>query len=277
MADDSPLSSLAARAEPDAMREAQFQQAIDHALTLGQEINRVEQPARFSLLELMIVVTLLAVMLGLIRSLGMWGAALSFVGAAGWTQLIYPRWHVADRSRQRTMFDCVWGLVMPTVCLVADPFVFKDQPELIDRAFDPRLFYEFSPRLRKENVVIYTFIGWQMLLLFTWIVGRSWLSRGAGAFFGTWIVGAVFAGVLGILLAPIAAIGSIVGIGLLGFTPLFTTYALARRLREAIDDGVLDASDQSVSIFWLFAAFGFMGAWIVPLQLANWLGPLISH
>jgi hypothetical protein len=90
-------------------------------------------------------------------------------------------------------------------------------------------------------------------------------------------VGGIFAGVLGILLAPIAAIGSFVGIGLLGFTPLFTTYAIGRRLREAIDDGVLDAADQSVPIFWLLTAFGFMAAWLVPLYATSWIDPLLAR
>lgn len=255
--------------QTDAAKAARERAAIEQALALGAELNRVEPPPRFSLLELMIVVTLLAVMLGLIRSLGMWGAVASFVGAVIWTQLVYPRWQSSERMRQTTMFDCVWGLVMPVVCLVGDPFVFKDQPELIDGAFDLKQLGKFSPQLRRENLAIYAFIGWQMLMLFAWIVGRPWFGRLAGLFFGVWIVGVVFAGVLGILLAPIAAIGSIVGIGLLGFTPLLTTYTLARRLKEAIDDGVLDASDQWVPVFWFLTALGFLSAWIVPLQAAS--------
>jgi hypothetical protein len=275
---DDDHKALNATAAPvaDATREAHYQQAIREALILGKEVNVTEEPTRFSLFELMVVVTMLAVMLGLIRSLGMWGAVLNFIGAVVWTQWIYPRWHGDSRTKPTTMFDCVWGLIMPVVCLLGDPFIFKDQPDLINGAFDVRQFAQFQPRLRKESLAVYVLIGWQMSTLLLWIVGRPWLARIAGLFFGTWVVGVIFAGVLGILLFPLAAIGSVVGVGLLGFTPLFTTYAIARRLRETIDDGVLDASDRSVPVFWLLTGFGFMGAWVIPLYASSWIGKLIG-
>ncbi len=276
MPDDSAnLKNLApAVEEPDAQREARQRQAIAEALDLGREANRREPPPKYSLQELMLAVTLLATMLGLIRALGMWGAVLTFVGSVVWTNVFYPRWHDGNRPRQVTMFDCVWGLLMPLVCLVCDPFVFKEQPELIDNAFQFGGMTVLRPHFRQEGLAVYCIAAWQMLLLTIWIVGRPWLRPCAGFFLGTWLVGAMFAGVLGILLAPIAAIGSFVGIGLLGFTPLLTAYVVGRRMREAVDDGVLDSSDHSLPIFWLLVALGFMAAWIAPLQLATHLRPL---
>lgn len=259
-----------ATGEPEtaAEREARYLQAIDQVRSLQRAADAQEAPGKFSLLELMVVVTLLAVVLGLIRLLGMWGAVLTFLGCVFWTTRIYPRWHPLDESRQAAMFDGVWGLVMPLVCLACDPFVFKDQQQLIDAAFDFESIRQLRPQFHRESLAVYVFVGWQMLFLSIWILTRPWLSRVAGFFLGTWALGVLFAGVLAALLALPAAIGSVVGIGLLGFTPVFTSYTLGRRMREAIDAGIQLGSDQSLAVFWLLAAFGFMSASLVPMQIA---------
>lgn len=255
--------------ESVAERETRYLQAIDQVRSLQREANAQEALGKYSLLELMVVVTVLAVVLGLIRLLGMWGAVLTFIGFVVWTNLVYPRWHSVDRSRQAAMFDGVWGLVMPLVCLACDPFVFKDQHQLIDAAFDFRAIQQIKPRFHREALAVYAFVGWQMVMLGIWIVTRPRLDRLAGFFLGTWALGILFAGVLAALLALPAAIGSVVGIGLLGFTPIFTAYTLGRRMREAVDAGIHLGSDQSVAVFWLLAAFGFMAAILVPMQIAT--------
>lgn len=262
--------------ESAADREVRYMQAIEKVTALQREADAGATPGKYSLLELMVVVTLLAVILGLIRLLGMWGAVLSFVGCVAWTNFIYPRWHPTDRPRQAAMFDGVWGLVMPLVCLACDPFVFKEHEQLIDTAFDFRAIQQQQPQFYPQSLAIYVFIGWQMLFLGAWILLRPWLSRLAGFFLGTWALGVMLSGVLAALLAIPAAIGAIVGIGLLGFTPMFTCYAIGRRMREAIDAGIHLGSDQSVAVFWLLAAFGFMGAILVPMQIATmWKLPLL--
>src|SRR5262245_43451773 len=103
----------------------------------------LSQPLRFRLGELFAVVTAAAVLLALFRSLGIVGAALSFLAAVGFTNLIYPRWNGVSLARQQAMFDFVWGLVMPIVCLAFDPFVFKEN----NFAF-PRDFLERSEERR---------------------------------------------------------------------------------------------------------------------------------
>ncbi|QDU29635.1 hypothetical protein ETAA8_47500 [Anatilimnocola aggregata] len=255
--------------ETEAAREARFRRAIDEAMQLAFDGEfAVASPPRYSLRELMLVTTLLAVMLGLIRAFGLWGATITFVASLVWTNVYYPHRTEGNHRRQAFMFDLVWGLLMPIVCLVCDPFVFKDQRELVEQAFNFSRVLPFQPNLRQESIAAYCCIGWQMLLLIVWLLARRWLTKVAGFFLGSWIVGIIIAGVLGVLLAPIALVGSIVGVGLLAFTPLLTTYVAARRMREAIDDGILDSSENSVTIFWLLASFGFISSWLIPFQLA---------
>lgn len=271
----SNLDRVHERSVPETDREARYLQAIDQVKALQRAAEVQEAPGKYSLLELMVVVTLLAVILGLIRLLGMWGAVVTFVGSVTWTTVVYPLWNPTDRARQAAMFDGVWGLVMPLVCLACDPFVFKDQQDLIEAAFDLKAIQGITPRFHRESLTVYAFVGWQMLILCLWIITRPWLNRLAGFFLGTWILGVMFTGVLAALLAIPAAIGAFLGIGLLGFTPIFTSYTIGRRMRETVDAGIHLGSDQSIAVFWLLAALGFMAALLVPLQIATmWSLPI---
>lgn len=272
---DELANPAAGEMESAAEREARYLRAIDQVAALQREADAQDTPGKYSLLELMIVVTLLAVVLGLIRLLGIWGAVLTFVGSVAWTTYIYPNLQPANRSRQAAMFDGVWGIVMPLVCLACDPFVFKDQQQLVDFTFDFENLWQRGPQFHRESLTVYAFVGWQMVWLCIWILVRPWLSRWAGFFLGTWAIGIMFAGVLAALLAIPAMIGVAMGIGLLGFTPVFTSYTLGRRMREAVDAGIHLGSDQSVAVFWLLAAFGFMAAILVPMQIATlWQLPM---
>src|SRR6185295_18263371 len=80
---------------------------------------------RFTLKEMFLATTLAAVMLALFRSFGIYGAVFSFLSAAIATLYVIPNLLLNDPPRQRLYFDFVWGIVMPVVCLVFDPIVFK--------------------------------------------------------------------------------------------------------------------------------------------------------
>jgi hypothetical protein len=273
-----PDSASVPPASEDAeTREARFRAAIDQALQLSRAAElEVAPPAKYSLGELMLVVTMLGVSLALIRALGLWGATVTFVGCLAWTNLLYPRWHPQDQAQQALVFDLVWGLFMPVAALVCDPFVFKDHRELLEGAFHFQPFGDYEPNFRRESLAAYLCIAWQLILLTLWLLARPWLTRVAGFFLGSWIVGAMISGVIGLLLVPLAIVGSLAGIGLVAFTPLFTTYVVSRRMKQAIDDGILDSSETSITLFWLLSAVGFMLAWGIPLQLARTLRPILG-
>lgn len=260
-----------------AEREAHYLRAIDQVTALSREAALDDAPPKFSLFELMLVVTLLAVTLGLVRGLGIWGALIGFVGSIAWTNLIYPHWRPADLRGQATMFDATWGLLMPLVCLVCDPFVFKDQPELIDGAFDLVQMADFRrPKFRAESLAFYCLILWQMLFVLLWLTARPWLRLLAGFWLGSFGAGVMLAGVMALLLALPATVGLMVGVGLLGFTPMFTTYAVTRRLREALQVGIAEESVNMNTLFWLLAALGFAAAWVAPLQFATQLRVMLQ-
>jgi len=252
-------------------------QAIEEVLRLSREADLAAGPIpRFSLRELLLVTTLLAVTLALVRAFGLWGGTFAFVGCLVWTNVVYPRWHPANLPRQTLMFDLVWALLMPLVALVCDPFLFKDQLDALDHVYAIGRISSWQLNFRTEGLRAYCLIGWQMILLVIWLIARRWLAKFAGIFVGSWLVGAVIAGILALVLLPYGLIALYPGVGLLAFTPLFTIQVIARRLREAIDDGLSDVNEISVTMFWILSALGFITSWVIPFQfgvlLKDWFG-----
>jgi hypothetical protein len=116
------------------------------------------QPLRFRLGELFATITVAAVLLAVFRSAGILGAVLAFLSALLFTNVLYPRWRAP--VQQAAMFDFIWGLVMPVVCLVFDPFVFKFEQSL---AGDPFAIVTASPWSVPEfygrTIPAYAFVG----------------------------------------------------------------------------------------------------------------------
>jgi hypothetical protein len=252
--------------ETDAQRIARELRAIDLVTALNREAAAADAPGRFSLTELMLVVTLLGVVLGLLRGFGVWGWLITFAGCIAWGNLIYPRWYHTEPRRQIVMFDCLWGLLMPLVCLAFGTIVLRDQG------------LEWRIEVRPLNLVAHCLSLWQMLFLGAWLVGRPWLKGFAGLFLGIWVAGMTFAALLGILLVVLAAlsiaggaIGMAMAVALMGFTTLFASYVLARRIRETIE-----LFDETVLPFALLAIAGFISAIVLPLQIAGWLQPFMK-
>lgn len=190
------------------------------------------EPLRFSLAQLLTGTTIAAVLLALFRAFGIWGAVLSFGAALIFTLLIYPQANRGSKQQQALMFDFVWGIVMPVVCLVFDPFVFK-----FDGGFDPFLNGgpvqpPRWPEFNQLAFVAYPVLACQLaILLAVLVIGRpsaAWAAATAGSLFAGLIVSAV----IGVLLLPLSTVGLAFTVGILGYTPLFTAFSYGRRARE---------------------------------------------
>src|SRR5262245_49773405 len=118
-------------------------------------------------------------------------------------------------------FDVMGGLVLPTLCVITDPIVFKHSWLFGDMG---------GPLLQRYAVFGYLeiLIGMIALALF---LRRKIISP---FLVGTLLVGAVFALALGVVLFPFALLGLMVVIGLLGFTPLLSSFVFARACLRAL-------------------------------------------
>ena len=272
-------SAISGKPEPAdetaAQREARYRRAIKEVIQLTDSPAPPPQPtvtdiapAKFSLREMLILTTALAIVLGVVRAFSIWGGLATFIASIAWGNAIYPVWQ-PDERRQATMFDSIWGLLMPLVCLACDPLVFRDTE--FGLGIGDLNLHDFKFGVRREAIAAYCFIVWQMSFLAAWLLGRGQLARFAGFFLGNFAAAVVFTALMGIALLVPAFLGTLFfGVGLMGFTPLFTCRVFARRLREAIQVGAKS------HYFWLLAVVGFVLAIVVPLQIAAMLQPIIG-
>ncbi len=107
-------------------------------------------------------------------------------------------------------WDWIFGVIMPVVCFVADPIVFK-----IGFGPDDAFLSDYRP-------FAYLLSFSSIMAMIAWLL---WGERLKG--FGVLVSGVLAAGaavslLIGFLLLPLSLIGLIIVIGLLGFTPFFT-------------------------------------------------------
>ncbi len=221
------------------------------------------QPLRFRLAELFVVITVAAALLALFRAVGIFGALFSFITALAFTNELYPRWR--SKQDQEAMFDFIWGIIMPIVCLVFDPFVFKFDQDVFDMANGHEFGFSLSrAHFSAFSIPVYTFIVAQWLsLALLIIIGRP-SPRLAAFLSGFLAVGFLFSGVLGVLLFVPSLLGVFaMAIGVLGLTPLFTARAYYRRTKYASAIAGLAPSHSfiravGVSVALLLPAFVFL-------------------
>ena len=122
----------------------------------------------------------------------------------------WKRQFAAEGSGQQLLFDVVAGILLPILCLVFDPLVFR--PGIGESLAGP---YAIAGRLT---------IGLSLASLAAWLVMRrpSYFLAGALA------AGAVFSTLLGIALLPFSVFGLMVIIGALGFAPFLTGFVFWR-------------------------------------------------
>jgi hypothetical protein len=111
--------------------------------------------------------------------------------------------------------DVLGGIVLPVVCIVLDPFVFRTAEALPGGG---------GPLLGRYLVFGY---GEILLGMFAFVLYR-WRRALSPFLAGMLLMGAIFAGLLGLVLLPFSVIGVMVMIGLLGFSPFVSSFVFAR-------------------------------------------------
>ena len=116
----------------------------------------------------------------------------------------------AQATPHRLSFDIAFGIIVPMICLVLDPIVF--------RSGGGTPFFKGYEILGRVPILV----GWLSL--------TAWLYKGrpTALLAGLLACGALYALLLGIVLLPFSAIGMIILIGFLGYTPFFTAFVFWR-------------------------------------------------
>ena len=122
-------------------------------------------------------------------------------------------------ARQR-IFDWAFGVVIPVLCCLFDPLVFKGD------LWGIALFADYKP-----FAYILSFVS--IMSMATWLIWGKKLKWANALFAGLFAVGGAVSLLVGIALIPISLIGLIFLIGVLGFTPLVSSIIYLRNARRA--------------------------------------------
>lgn len=152
-------------------------------------------------------------------------------------------------TKREQWFAVICGILLPTICVIADPLVFKQS--IFFGGLGGPLFQRFTVFGYLE-----IFIGMTALTIFLW-------RRPSSPFLaGTLAVGAVFSFVLGIVLLPFSMIGLLFVIGVLGFTPFLSGIVFAKASRHVWRTGLLNMRKSAVTAG---ASVGIFFALVIPI------------
>ncbi|HEY1402723.1 MAG TPA: hypothetical protein VGB05_01210 [Pyrinomonadaceae bacterium] len=149
------------------------------------------------------------------------GAAFSLLAPPERRQGFLRRQWQTEATLAQLIFDVTIGMILPVLCLVFDPVVFRHG-------------LGGGPLLGDYRFFAYGLIAIEIVTLGAWLaLGRragEWCGVAGGAMFA----GAFFSAGIGILLLPLTIIALMFGIGVLGFTPFFTAFIYWRNARRAL-------------------------------------------
>jgi hypothetical protein len=122
----------------------------------------------------------------------------------------------AEVTSEQNLFDAFFGVVLPILCFVIDPFVFR------------RFEDSSQGLLERFQLLTFVLVGLEMAALCFWLVARERLGEWVLAMGGVLLAGALFCYAIGILLLPFSVVGLLFVMGALGFTPLLTGFVYLR-------------------------------------------------
>jgi len=126
-----------------------------------------------------------------------------------------------ETTRARISFDVAIGIVLPILCLVFDPIVFR--------------YGMLGPPLAGGlQLFAYGVIAIEIIGLAVWLGLGERVGEWCGVLGGVMLAGAIFSTVIGICLLPFSLIGLMFLIGVFGFTPFLTAFIYLRNARRAL-------------------------------------------
>lgn len=167
-------------------------------------------------------------------------------------------------TRQQKIFDIVFGVVAPILCLYFDPILFDLPSPNYNPCFPappdmPGLLLAF-------RAFFYTAIGLGVFFFSLWVIGVNQIKTLSPFFAAIFFIGQAFSLFLGILLTPFTLFGLFYfGIGIFGFIPYLTAAAYARNKIRALRQ-VEEPRGKVITNIILVALFLFSVSTLTQLQ-----------
>ena len=143
------------------------------------------------------------------------------------------------------IFDVVFGIVAPILCLVFDPAIFRN-------GYPAGMGF-----LGEYRPFAYVAIAFSIIGLAYYLVRQRGALLLAGVFFG----GGIFSLALGIAILPMTFIGLFIGIGVFGLTPFVTSFVFIRNGYRALRG----SATRQESAAFVYVAIGLFLVIGVPL------------
>lgn len=161
------------------------------------------------------------------------------------------QFHLEPTIRQ-TRFDWAFGVVLPLVCIAADPFVFRSWSGM------------GQAMLGRYTIFAYTLGIVSIMSMAAWLLWGQKLGELRPYIGGLFLVGSAISLIVGVILLPYSLIGMFFLIGFLGFTPLFSGFVYLRNAVRAIEGAEADSTAWPVCRAVILAALYSL---IVPFVL----------
>src|SRR5687767_1465202 len=161
------------------------------------------------------------------------------------------QFHLEPTVRQRR-FDWAFGVVLPIVCVAADPIVFSSA------------FGAEDALLGRYKIFAYLLSSVSIMSMAAWLLWGQRLGEIRPYVGGLFLAGSVISLIVGTILLPYSLLGMFFLIGFLGFTPLFSSFVYLRNGVRAIKGSRLDSQTWVVYRAVILAALYSL---IVPFVL----------
>ena len=162
-------------------------------------------------------------------------------------------------TRSQDLFDGIFGVILPVLCFVADPTVFKGG--VLD-----------APWLEHYQVLAYLVSVVEMAVFIVWRTFRKQLTTFSAPFAGVLFAGGLISTSIGIAILPLTLFGLMILIGVLGFIPFLTAFVYFRSSVRAMKDQVRNST---FGFRFLTAALAAIFAVLLPVWGSIYLQPLV--
>ncbi len=158
-----------------------------------------------------------------------------------------------EPTTKQKIFDWAYGVVVPLVCVVADPIVFTSRGML-------GTYRPFAYLVSAASI----------LAMAAWLLWGKKIGGLAAPLAGFFIAGSGVSLIVGVLLFPYSLIGLFFVIGFLGFTPLFSALVFLRNGVRALRTS---RSTLDRRVVWqgavIAAVFGLVVPYVVNVQVSH--------
>lgn len=159
-------------------------------------------------------------------------------------QGFWKRQFQQEPTSKQNVFDWAYGVIIPLICVAADPIVFTSQGLM-------GTYRPFAYLLSSASIL--AMAAWLL-----WGQRLAWLTAPLAGFF---IAGSGVSLVVGALLFPYSLLGLLFLIGFLGFTPLFSSVVFLRNGIRALRTSSLFLEPRVV---WQSAVLAAMFGLVIP-------------